>query len=394
MWNSSQTAAYLALFDNCTLRVMNNTALIIGAGIAGLTSAIALERKGWKCTITEASPSVRTNGAGIVLAANALRALDALGIAHEIASRGHVLTRMSIRTGSGTVITEIDSSRNHYPTVALSRSELHSALRMALGATQIVPGMQAVSVNTDGAVQTVTYANGTHVSADLVVVADGIHSSLRRQLVPQSTPRYAGYTCWRNVVKVADLAITESTEYWGRKGRVGIVPLGGGNVYWYACVNAAQQAEWARQTTTTDLAHRFADYHAPVAEIISASSNETLIWSDISDIAPLDRFVYGNTVLVGDAAHATTPNLGQGAGQAIEDAATLGLCISASALHESLLHFEHRRVPRTRRIIIDSRRLGWMAQRSNPLLAWVRNTLAAHIPAPHIGEEPMLQKSA
>jgi 2-polyprenyl-6-methoxyphenol hydroxylase-like FAD-dependent oxidoreductase len=178
---------------------------------------------------------------------------------------------------------------------------------------------------------------------------------------------------------LAGLAV--ASETWGTDGRFGIVPLAGNKIYWFACINAGQNDPVLPQFKMTDLQRVFRHFHEPVVSILENTRDADLIWNDISDLKPIPHFAFGNVVLVGDAAHATTPNLGQGACQAIEDAVVLADELSRhSDPAEAFAAFERRRLRRTHFIVNTSRKLGTIAQLSQPWLAGLRNTFFRLLP--------------
>ncbi|HNE29135.1 MAG TPA: FAD-dependent monooxygenase, partial [Saprospiraceae bacterium] len=225
------------------------------------------------------------------------------------------------------------------------------------------------------------FADGSAHATDCLIVADGIHSAIRSQLAPDAVTRYAGYTCWRAVIDDPGLSLSAATETWGKHGRFGIVPLAGGKIYCFACINAPQNDPRMAAMRVAELKKIFSGYHAPIPAILEQWRDDQLIWNDLADLKPLDRFAYGRVVLIGDAAHATTPNLGQGACQAIEDAVILAEMLKKHSDPEQAFRaYEQKRLPRTRFIVETSRRMGAIAQWQNPLLVCLRNVLFRLIP--------------
>lgn len=362
------------------------TFTIIGGGIAGLTTAIALQRIGLRAAVFEAAPVVRPLGAGLVLAANAMQAISRLDMAEAVIRQGRQLDAFSILDEQGKVVTRTDSravnERYGMHNFTIHRADLHRVLLDQLPAGTVRTGKRAVQISEQTNSVTVRFDDDTTYQTDYLLVADGIHSPLRRQLLPNSAPRYAGYTCWRAVTDWPDNGLTEATETWGSRGRVGIVPLAGDQVYWFACVNAPAGDAVMRWQTSRQLADRFALYHAPVANLLACTPDENLLWNDIIDLKPLPRYAFGRTLLLGDAAHATTPNMGQGACQAIEDAVVLANELTRHDTSEqAFVAFERRRLARTRYITNTSWRIGQMAQTTNPLLISLRNGLFRRLPA-------------
>ena len=361
---------------------------IIGGGIAGLTAAIALRKLSFRPTIFESAPEIKALGAGLVLAANAIKALERIGIADKIIPAGQLLETFSILDQDGLPITVADSQvlsdRYGANNFAIHRSELHRILLQATGDLDIMTGKRALEVRQDEESATLYFQDGTQFTADAVLIADGIHSAIRQQLAPNSQPRYAGYTCWRAVIQNPGIDWSGSSETWASAGRFGIVPLKHQQLYWFLCINAPQNDATMRAVTVQDLAARFKHHHAPIPQILNATRNEQLIHNDIIDLEPVKKFAYGRVLLLGDAAHATTPNMGQGACQAIEDAAVLldqWEKMPEVLPAEVFSHFETRRLKRTHSIVNRSWSLGKIAQWSNPLAITLRNGLFRRIPA-------------
>lgn len=366
--------------------------LVSGAGIGGLTAALAIRQAGHTVTVAEAAPELREAGAGLVLGANTMQALHRLGLAEQVAVLGAPLHGLTIMDEAGQALLDVDAApfaRRHFGTltnIALRHAALQHFLLQQLPAGTLRTGKRLLHfTDTPAGGVLVQFADGSTATADALVAADGLHSQVRQLLAPTYHPRYAGYTCWRAVVDASALALAPTgrfCETWGRAGRFGYVPVGQGRVYWFTTRNSpvAQNLALAH-CTPADLRRHLAGYHAPVADLLSLTAPEQLLWHDIVDLPPLPRYAYGCVVLIGDAAHATTPNLGQGAGQAIEDAVVLGQCLATGvAPAAAFREFERRRLRRTHRIVQRSWRVGQMAQWEQPMLVAARNALLRFTP--------------
>lgn len=361
---------------------------ILGGGIAGLTAAIALKQKGIGATVFEAAPEIKPLGAGLLLAANAVKGYERLGIAEKIVARGLALPTFCILDQQGCVITSADAAKigRQYGlhNFAIHRAALHEALLAELEPGQVRTGKAATHIEklNDGTIE-IHFADGSTHQTDYLIVAEGIHSAVRRQLLPETEPRYAGYTCWRAVVETpAALAgLSVASETWGPDGRFGMVPLAGDKIYWFACINARQNDPLLHDYKVADLQRVFRHFHQPVRVILENTRDADLLWNDIIDLKPIKKFAFGNIVLIGDAAHATTPNMGQGACQAIEDAVILADELGKHTEPAvAFTAFERRRMERTHFVVNNSWRLGKIAQLSQPWLVGLRNTLFRLVP--------------
>lgn len=355
--------------------------IVAGGGICGLTTAHALIRSGHTVRVFEAASEMRPVGAGVVLGANAMRALATLGLFDDVKAVGCEVTSLGVFDRDGRLITEMDTAnltrQLGYGNFAIHRADLQRILVERLPDDTVQLGSVFERYEQNDSRVTAWFGSGESFSADALLAADGLRSRARLQEHPESQPRFAGYTCWRGVVDVSGLALPpgRSVEIWGGSERFGYVPLGGGRVYWWACTNSRVQRDPIyRNWGISDIENLFAGFPWPVCELLAQTPCDQLLWDDIVDIKPLRTFAYGRVLLVGDAAHATTPNLGQGAGQAVEDAAMLARCLAEKlALHQAFAEFDKRRRPRTKKITDMSWQIGKVAQIQSPWLMKLRN---------------------
>jgi 2-polyprenyl-6-methoxyphenol hydroxylase-like FAD-dependent oxidoreductase len=365
---------------------MNNRILILGGGIAGLTTAIALHRKQLDFMVYEAVSEIKGIGSGITLAGNAMRALEQINIADDVKARGHLITSMIIQDERGKPVSAMDTERlireHGMYNVAIHRGALHQALLNSIPEGKVQTKKKATGCYETHESVVVKFEDGTEEKGSAVIVADGIHSAIRQQLLPKSAPRYSGYTCWRGIVHNEWSFNRVAVETWGPAGRIGYVPIGNSQVYWFACKNAPPKDERMKHMSIADLAKNFEGYAHPVQEIISKTPSENLIWSDIEDLEPISKFAFNRVLLISDAAHATTPNLGQGACLGIEDAIAVAEELSRhSDSVAAFKSFEERRLKRAHFIVNTSYRIGKIAQVENKVLAAIRNFVFRLTPA-------------
>lgn len=359
---------------------------IIGAGIAGLTSAIALQKIGIETEIFEAAPSILPLGAGLALGSNAMNGLNQLGLAEEVIHKGKLLASFTISDQKGRLIIKKESeeinSKYGLGNFAIHRADLHQVLLSKINPKLIHTGKRALATIQQGTRVKVSFQDGSEHITGYLIVADGIHSAIRKHLLPATQPSYAGYTCWRAIIDQADFNLKDACETWGSPGRFGFVPLANHQVYWFACINAPKESERMKKFKIADLQHFFRDFHEPIPQLLKCTKDENLIWNDILDLKPLHQYAFDKIVLIGDAAHATTPNLGQGACQAIEDAVILANEMQRCSNYEAAFKiFEQRRLERTHYIIRTSRLLGKVAQIENRFLAGFRNFFFKNLPS-------------
>ncbi|MCL6604824.1 MAG: FAD-dependent monooxygenase [Paenibacillus sp.] len=363
--------------------------IIAGGGIAGLAAAVALHKLGHPVRVLESYPELKPVGAGLILAPNALDAVRRFSpeLADQMIAVGYSSDVYKIKNDKGSILSEVNIGKNFSPSYAISRPELYKLLLDMLPEGTVSFGCRAVRFQeriTDEQVQLVL-DSGEILAARAILGCDGVHSMIRGQLLPEIQPRYAGYTCWRGIVNDPELAHEVShtfTETWGAKGRFGVVPLSGGRLYWFALYKAPFKDPAAITVTPEQLLSRFAAFHFPIPQLLERVTADSMIHTDLIDTRSLPQYAFGRVLLLGDAAHAMTPNLGQGACQALEDAAVLYECVQQySTLPSAFKAFAQVRMPRCERIAETSWKIGQIAQLERPLLCRIRNTLMRFMPS-------------
>ncbi|MEU4190425.1 FAD-dependent monooxygenase [Kribbella sp. NPDC026611] len=335
------------------------TAIVVGAGIGGVTAAVALQRCGWRVTVLERAPELGEVGAGISLWPSAVAVLAELGV-QGVEKSSQPSKPAGMRRPDGRWVVAAAELGLELP-VMIHRARLHELIRSEFGpaiavrtgyeVTKLAQDPDGVTVNDD-------------LRADLLVAADGIRSVVRGTLYPQyQGPRYSGFSAYRGI---ADLELDDGGgETWGRGQLFGFVQLIDGRYYWYATVNRPP----GQRSEPTE----FATWHDPIPRLIAGS--DSVLQNDIYDLTlPLVPFAQGRIALLGDAAYAMTPNLGRGACSAIEDAGALARHLTATSdLTQALTAYDAERRPITTKLVRRSRTLGRLAQTESPVLRAVRD---------------------
>ena len=356
-------------------------AVVAGSGIGGLTAAVALRRQGWDVTVLERAPALEPVGSGLGLGPNALHALDAIGLGDEVRRLSAVQGHGGVRRWDGRWLVRTDlgllAERFGDPQVMALRADLvgllagrlpEGALRTGVTVTGVDPG------NPEDRAR-VTTSQGD-LDADLVVAADGIRSCLRATLFPgHPGPQYSGCTTWRFVAPRPDRSPSPA-ETWGRGTVFGAVQLADGRVYCYASAFAAAGAR--HDDEAAELKRRFGDWHDPIPALIGSVGSGDVLHDDVYWLAdPLPAYHHGRVAILGDAAHAMTPHLGQGACQAIEDAIVLASVASpgtAAGAELDLAPYTAARLRRTRMVAQGSYRATRLTGLTSRPATAMRNT--------------------
>ncbi|HSB61484.1 MAG TPA: FAD-dependent monooxygenase, partial [Vicinamibacteria bacterium] len=271
------------------------------------------------------------------------------------------------------------------PAVALHRGTLQRVLLGALPGEGPRCGREATGYEPRPDGVTLRFADGEAAEGALLVGADGLRSAVRAQLLADGEPRYAGYTSWRGVAGTRDGVGAAATEVWGRGRRLGLVPIDGDRTYWYATHNASADGRDNSGLARELLLRLFHGWPPPIRGVLLATPRDAILRTDIHDRPKAGRWGEGRITLLGDAAHPMTPDLGQGACQAIEDAVVLAraLCESGGSGDPvpALRRYEAARAPRASAVVVASRRLGAVGQAEGIVTCRVRDALMSLAPA-------------
>lgn len=354
---------------------------IIGAGIGGLTSALAFKQKGFNVTVYESAAEIKPVGAGIGIANNAMQIFKKLGIHKKIEDAGVKVSSMNITDHQLRSLSVIDLNEFEVKygvcNISIHRAVLQNILAEEIGFENIKLSKRLLKIEQNENVK-LFFEDDSIETADVVIAADGIKSFVRNQLFDSSQIRDTNQICWRGISKVAlpkDYS-NKAIEAWGKGKRFGFVQINNQDTYWYAVVS--ESFVNAHDDNLHDL---FKNFHTDVLNIIENTSDDTVIKNRIIDLKPIYKWYNKNVCLLGDAAHATTPNLGQGACQAIEDAYLLVELYQEDKPIETVFEeYQKLRIKKAHEIVKSSWSIGKIAHLESGFLIYFRNLLMRCIP--------------
>lgn len=345
---------------------------IVGGGIGGLTTALALKEFGFETEVYEQAPALLDVGAAIAIWPNALRVLERLGLADTILSHAGEMDEIRWLDHRGHLLNQLSIPKS----VALHRADLQSTLLHVLPPSWLKLGHSLATYDDRNDKVVARFTNGEEIETDFLIGADGIHSDVRIRLVGDDQPVYRGYTVWRSISDAVPESLPAATavEIHGRGKRFGIGPVGNGRVGWWASVNSASQNHTDK--AQIELLRMFKNWYPPVLHLIEDTLPQTILTTSALDREPQPKWGSKRVTMLGDAVHPTTPNLGQGGCLAIEDAMVLARCFQKyGATEEALRKYEGCRYKRTAAITKYSRYYGTIGQSENPLLRGIKTIL-------------------
>ena len=354
---------------------------IIGAGIGGLTAALAFKQKGFNITVYESAAEMKPVGAGIGIVNNAMQIFKKLGIHEKIENAGVKVSAMNITDHKLRLLSVMDLKEFEVKygvcNISIHRAVLQNILAEEIEFENIKLSKRLLKIEQNEKVK-LSFGDGSIETADVVIAADGIKSVVRNQLFDLSEIRDTKQICWRGVSKVSlrkDYN-NKAIEAWGKGKRFGFVQINDQDIYWYAVVN-----ESLINQHDNNLHDLFADFNNDVLNIIENTSDDTVIKNRIIDLKPIDKWYNKSVCLLGDSAHATTPNLGQGACQAIEDAYLLAdLYQEDKSIEIVLKEYQNLRIKKVHAIVNSSLTIGKIAHLENSCAIYLRNLLIRCIP--------------
>jgi 2-polyprenyl-6-methoxyphenol hydroxylase-like FAD-dependent oxidoreductase len=369
--------------SRCLIGSVNRTALVVGAGIGGLSAAIALRQAGWNIRVFERAESPRELGFGLALAPNAMAALHELGVADVVSARAFMPRRGEFRRPDGTILKRIALPPHVVggPLYIALRPALHGALLEAVTPEAITLNARAIGFDHRASGVTLRLADGSSVDGDLLVGADGIDSAVRRTLHPEeSPPRPAGVIAVRGATHDAidRLSALDAIAYLGRGIESMVLRASATGIYWF--FSLARELVPAGVTNPSEILRSIAPSFDDTFRAITFAASD-LRADEVADRDPLPSWGQGTVTLLGDAAHPMLPHTGQGAAQAIIDAVSLGQALkTATSIESALRSYETDRRPKTAAWVKKGRRTASLMRSTNPVLNVMREVVIRTIP--------------
>ena len=352
-------------------------AIVVGAGIGGLAAAVGLEAAGVELVVIERTQPNERAGAGIALGPNALAALERLGAAEHVLAHGNTASGRMILDRRGRKLSE-----GPWRGGIVRRADLYEALLRRLH-TEIRYGTRCVGFAESGDAVEAQLEQAESERGDVLIGVDGLRSQTRAQLFGDGDPIYRGATSWRGIAQFEHPLIADRiVESWGCGQRIGLQNLGHGWTYWFAARNAPAGTHEPGAEAKRQLLEWFRGWHEPVEAVLAATDPAEILQTDLYDRDPLPRWSTDRVTLLGDAAHPMTPDLGQGASQAIEDAVAIADCLgAATSVASALQAYEDRRREAAYEVMRRARRHFRISHLANPAVCHARDAAVRRLPA-------------
>lgn len=325
------------------------TILVVGGGVAGLTTAAALDRYGFTTELVERQQAWQALGAGFLVQPNGMRMLGSLGLAAGVENAGAVVRRWQFCNEQGEVLSEIDLETlwgDAGPCVGIERPNLQRALLPGVANVRCRLGTSVISLEQDDRRVLVGFSDGSTGDYDLVVGADGIRSTVRALTLTAAVPSDLGAMNWRSIAPIRPAGLSALQIHLGEGCVFGLVPMGAGRTYAFAYV-IEQRFHDPLEGRLARLRSRFATFGGRVQEYLASLERDDQVICSAMEWMECEKWHLGRVVLVGDAAHASSPMMGQGGCMAMEDACALAEELRASAtVQDALASYVNRRKPR------------------------------------------------
>jgi 2-polyprenyl-6-methoxyphenol hydroxylase-like FAD-dependent oxidoreductase len=361
--------------------VQNLRILIVGGGIGGLTSAIAMRRVGFAVDVIERDPEWSVYGVGIIQQGNVVRAMADLGLIDDYIGAGFGFDRVQMFLPNGQCVADLETPRlvDAYPgNVGIGRRALHKVLgdRTKGAGANVRLGITVSTVHDDGDGVSVTFSDGSSDRYDLVIGADGLYSQTRGMIFPDAPqPEFTGQSVWRyNFKRPSDLTAMQAYE--GQTG-IGLVPLSDELMYMFVTTPEPENPRYAKEELAATMRRKLAGVPSPAIQALAKQivENDQVVYRPLEWLCVDGPWHKGRVALLGDAVHTTTPHLGQGAGMAIEDALVLAEeLVAAENIETAFFAYRERRFERCRYIVDASKAICFGQIGKGPL---VDNALAS-----------------
>ncbi|MFA5501552.1 MAG: FAD-dependent monooxygenase [Sulfurovaceae bacterium] len=357
--------------------------LIVGGGVAGLMTKNRLEALGYKPVLVEKADVLRSDGAGILLGANVLKIFRECGLEDQLLQYAQPLNEIRSLDDRGRILGWFDLEKiareTSYPTVAVHRKRLHEILIRSVDTDSIHLSHKVIAVTRLNSVYHVQFDNGKVEEYDYIIGADGLRSNVRDIFFGNIPLRDAGYVCWRFVCDLpTEIESASSCECWGNNKRIGIFPIGEGKVYCFMLITTVGGEEKMDFKEVIECFNEFQGDWQIITKKLDTNTTE-LLYGPIADLSEI-VLQTERMILVGDAGHATTPNLGQGAAMGIEGAYVFGELLKKYSLDDAMKLYPKARLRRVGNIRDRSWLIGKLAHLKSPIWQAVRNFAMRRIP--------------
>lgn len=352
--------------------------IIVGGGIGGAATVLALHQAGFEPIVYERSNALREVGAGIALWANATHVLQQLGLLEEAMQVGYPTTNYQFNSQHGRELVNIPVDGFELPVIGIHRAELHQLLWRDVPSETFVLGQTFERFEQEGGQVLAHFASGLTVEGDALIGADGLRSRVRAVLLGDRPPTYRHFKTWRGLTEYVPRSYRPGyiQEFLGSGKGFGFMRLGRERMYWYAATVAPEAQPDAAIERKPELEQMFQDWVPSIPELIAATDEVDILTTDLFDRPPTNFWSQQNVTLLGDAAHPMLPTMGQGACTALEDAWVVTQCLQThsdpvTAFH----HYESLRFPRAKAIVQQSLRSARMGKLTHPVAVALRNTV-------------------
>ena len=351
--------------------------IIIGGGIGGAATALALHQAGFDVTVYERTSELKEVGAGIALWANATHVLKNLGLLEDAIRVGNPITNYQFNSQTGKELVNVNVDRFDLPVLGIHRADLHTLLWGNVPKEKFVLGQVFERFHQAGDKIQADFASGLKVDGDALIGADGLKSRVRGLLLGNNPPIYRNFTTWRGLTDYipGEYRSGYIREFFGLGKAFGFMMLGKNRMYWYAAAKAPEAQPDSALGRKKELQEMYQDWFPEIPELIAATDEANILKTDLYDRIPTRPWGKLNITLLGDAAHPMLPTLGQGACMALEDAVVITKCLQAqSNIASAFQEYESQRFARTKSIVEQSLRSGKMGELENRYAVALRNT--------------------